>query len=225
MNRSYHRQSFCKHSGLKELRLKTAIHEAGHAAAIYLGNKQRQLPPVFFQIVIAGLSDHIQASGFPGNCFAKVQGGRLIHTLPDSVDEATRDFSQTQKQAYLQAFEADMVNFLIGPLAEANYIALMDDEIINCRLVNLTALHNYGGTADLQVIEEYLDCLSRDITDREQKISELFAAAFNFINDRANWRAIIALANAILVNKNEVIDCGEIIAVLDSHFYTARKIA
>jgi hypothetical protein len=28
-----------------ELSRKTAIHEAGHAAAIYLGNKQKQLPP------------------------------------------------------------------------------------------------------------------------------------------------------------------------------------
>jgi hypothetical protein len=29
-----------------------AFHEAGHAAAIYLYNKQKQLPPVYFQITI-----------------------------------------------------------------------------------------------------------------------------------------------------------------------------
>jgi len=31
-----------------ELSRRTAIHEAGHAVAIYFGNKQKQLPPVFF---------------------------------------------------------------------------------------------------------------------------------------------------------------------------------
>ena len=35
-----------------ELSRKTAIHEAGHAAAIYLGNKQKQLPPVFFRYLL-----------------------------------------------------------------------------------------------------------------------------------------------------------------------------
>jgi len=29
-----------------------AFHEAGHAAAIHLYNKQKQLPPVYFQITI-----------------------------------------------------------------------------------------------------------------------------------------------------------------------------
>jgi hypothetical protein len=31
---------------------RNAYHQAGHAAAIYLGNKQKQLPVVFFQIVV-----------------------------------------------------------------------------------------------------------------------------------------------------------------------------
>jgi len=35
-----------------ELSRKTAIHEAGHAAAIYLGNKQKQLPPIFFRFLL-----------------------------------------------------------------------------------------------------------------------------------------------------------------------------
>ena len=32
-----------------------AFHEAGHASAIYLYNKQKQLPPVYFQITIKAL--------------------------------------------------------------------------------------------------------------------------------------------------------------------------
>lgn len=265
MNRSYHRPAFCNDSSLKELRLKTAIHEAGHAAAIYLGNKQKQLPPVFFQIVISGLCNHPQFSNnqFVGaetsyapeatafkeanlglhsaslsgttnlppvppithRYFAKVHGGRLIHTLPVSVAEAVRDFETAQKQAYLQAFEADIINLLVGPLAEANYVAMQDDEIINSCLVNLSALINYGGAADLQVVGDYLDCLTKDMAEREQIIGGLFAAAFNFINDRANWRAIIGLANTIMTSKNDVIGCEETIAVLDAHFYSERKIA
>ena len=40
-----------------------AFHEAGHAAAIYLYNKQKQLPSVDFQITITN-TDHAQANSF-----------------------------------------------------------------------------------------------------------------------------------------------------------------
>jgi len=167
----------------------------------------------------------VVSSRFYQQCFAQVEGGRLIHTLPSSLEEVARDFSQAQKQAYLQAFDADMVNLLVGPLAEANYIAMTDDEILNHRLISLPALPHYGGETDLQMIEAYLACIVDGEQARERKISELFAAAFNFINDRDNWRAIIGLANAILMNNGDVMDCEEVIAVLDTHFYATRKIA
>ena len=35
-----------------ELIRQVAFHEAGHAAAIHIRNKQKQLPPIFFQIYI-----------------------------------------------------------------------------------------------------------------------------------------------------------------------------
>lgn len=225
MNRSYLTQAVYTQSSFKELSRKTAIHEAGHAAAIYLRNREKQLPPVYFQIFIADTGTKRQKSKTGNYWFAKVQGGRLIHTLPDSLEEATRDFSPEQKQAYIEAFEADMVNLLVGPLAEANYVALRDDEIINSRLVDLKALHNYGGTADLQVIDDYLNCWTADAMLREMKMAELFALAFDFINQRANWRAINALANAILANTKQLLDCEEIIAVLDAHFFTGKKAA
>ncbi|MDD2725023.1 MAG: hypothetical protein PHH59_13510 [Methylovulum sp.] len=207
---------------MKELGMKTAIHEAGHAAAIYFGNKQKQLPPVCFQIAITGLCQNT-ASGIVW--LAKVDGGRLIHTLPSSVPEATREFSAVQKQAYINAFEADIINLLVGPLAEANYIALRDDEIFNSRLVNISSLHHYGGATDLQLVNDYLDCFNFDPMAREQKIAELFAVAFTFIHDRDNWRAIIGLANFILANSQQVIECEEIIAVLDAHSGARRKAA
>lgn len=215
-----------------ELSRKTAIHEAGHAAAIYLGNKQKQLPPVFFQIFIKGRSNGLQSAGCLckpydscNYCITKIEGGRLIHTLPSSVVEAICDFSSTQKQAYHRAFEADIINLLVGPLAEANYVAKRDDEPINPRLVNLNALHYYGGASDLEAINEYLACLIANKAQREKKLSELFLAAFHFINDRSNWNAIMALADYILADCKNIIECEEIIAVLDAHCFVARKSA
>jgi len=213
-----------------ELSRKTAIHEAGHAAAIYLGNKQKQLPPVFFQIFIKELNSNFQSTGCLctsydscNHCFTKIEGGRLIHTLPSSFDEAISGFSSIQKQAYQLAYEADIINLLVGPLAEANYVAMRDDEPINPRLVNLNALHYYGGSSDLETINEYLDCLIVDRVQREKKLSELFLAAFNFINDRSNWHAITALADYILADCKNIIECEEIISVLDAHYFIARK--
>lgn len=203
------------------LRKQTAIHEAGHAAAIYLGNKHKQLPPVFFQIIIKDIMHEgewrCQTSPSPSMaCFAKVEGGRLIHTLPSSLAEATRRFSPLELQAYQSAFEADIVNFLAGPLAEAKYVALCDDEIFNPRLVNLDALHFYGGTADVALAREYLDCLVVDPQEKKRLIAELFTAAYQFISQRSHWRAITALADFILSSGKKVIACEEIIRVLDA---------
>ncbi|MFA6072049.1 MAG: hypothetical protein WC810_26070 [Janthinobacterium sp.] len=215
-----------------ELSRKTAIHEAGHAAAIYIGNKQKQLPPVYFQIFIKEQNYDSQTIGclcksYDGcnHCITRIEGGRLIHTLPSSLDEAVCDFSSAQKKAYQNAFEADIINLLVGPLAEANYVAMRDDEPINPRLVNLNALHSYGGSSDLETIKEYLDCLIADSAHREKKLSELFLAAFDFINDKSNWYAIMALADYILMDRKKIIECEEIIAVLEAHYFVTRKSA
>lgn len=204
----------------QEVNRKIAIHEAGHAAAIYLGNKQKRLPPVFFQIFIKPLDRDIESSPLLSKpeheYIAKVDGGRLIDMLPSSIEEATRDFTLIQKLAYQRAFEADMINILVGPLAEANYIAQRDGELINAHLVNINALHYYGGTSDLDSVNEYLDCFIADAELREQKITELFLAAFSFINNNSNWRAITALADYIVTGSKSVIECDEIIAVLEA---------
>jgi len=204
----------------QELSIQTAIHEAGHAAAIHLGNKQKQLPPVFFQIVIQG--ENIQAPSLPlpincANGMARIDGGRLIHTLPSSTAEATQLFYPDQKQAYERAFEADIINLLVGPLAEAMYIAKRDDELINPYLVDLNALHYYGGSADLALVNEYLECLLPNREQRERKIAELFLAAYKFVSMWAHWRAIIGLANYILMSPKPIIECEEAMIVLDSY--------
>jgi hypothetical protein len=201
-----------------ELRRKTAIHEAGHAAAIHFGNKQKKLPPVFFRIIINNY-----LCGSDDNCITKIEGGRLIHTLPSSIKEACCNFSVAQKYAYQQAFEADIINLLVGSLAEANYIAQRDNEIISPRLVPLNALHNYGGASDLEIINEYLQCFITNEIEQEEKITELFSAAFDFINEWSHWYAIIALADYMLENDKDIIDYEEVVAVLDAHFSVVRR--
>ncbi len=222
MNRSYEQKDIFAQNSLSKIRLKTAVHEAGHAAAIYLGNKQKQLQPVFFQIVIS----EIPGSTFKSNhCMARVQGGRLIHSLTRSMKESSRHFSPEQKEGYLKAFNADIVNLMVGPLAEANYVALMDNEIINSHLVNFPALRFYGGASDMETIAEYLDFYTDDATERKQQIDSLFYEAFRFINDRANWRAIIALSQIIMASKNELVSYQEIADVLDRHSRPLAKSA
>jgi hypothetical protein len=204
----------------QEVNRKVAVHEAGHAAAIYLGNKQKRLPPVFFQIFITPVNSGFQSSQFfskPDTKYvANIDGGRLIHMLPSSIEEATNDFSSAEKFAYQCAFEADMINMLVGPLAEAKYIAQRDGELINPRLIHLNALHYFGGTSDLESVKEYLECFPANSKLRDQKITALYLEAFNFVNERSNWRAITALANYIVSEDKSVIECNEIIEVLET---------
>jgi hypothetical protein len=50
---------------------------------------------------------------------------------------------------YLIASEADIINLLIGPLAEAKHVYNRDGELFNHKLVDLKLLKNYGGSSDL----------------------------------------------------------------------------
>ncbi|MFZ2404020.1 MAG: hypothetical protein WAW41_02710, partial [Methylobacter sp.] len=134
----------------QEVYRKVAVHEAGHAAAIYLGNKRKRLPPVFFQIFITPVNGGFQSSPFLSKpetkYIANIDGGRLIHTLPSSIEEATSGFSSAQRMGYQCAFEADMINMLAGSLAEAKYITERDGEPVNPRLIYLNALYYFDAT-------------------------------------------------------------------------------
>jgi len=204
----------------QEVNRKVAIHEAGHASAIHLGNKQKRLPPVFFQIFITPMKGDFHSSEFlskPATKYiANIDGGRLIHTLPSSIEEATDGFTSAQKIDYQRAFEADMMNILVGPLAEAKYITQRDGELFNSRLIHLDALHFFGGASDLESVNEYLECFLSNSELRKQKITELFLAAFNFVNDQSNWCAITALADYIITEDKSIIECNEISAVLET---------
>ncbi|MBL6987650.1 MAG: hypothetical protein ISR72_11570 [Methylobacter sp.] len=197
-----------------------AFHEAGHAAAIYLYNRQKQLPPVHFSITIK-MQDRKIDSALDTHSFAYdhyaafVEGGRLIQSLPVALLESSHYFSDIEQDAYKTAFEADMINLLVGPLAEAKHVALRDDEQFNAQLVNINALHNYGGTSDLNQVHEYLEIYIANRSRHQDKMVELFNNAFQFISSPIYWRAVERLAVYILNNKENIISCEEAIAVLD----------
>lgn len=137
---------------LTEHKQRIAFHEAGHAAGICLNNKAKQLPPVYFKIIFKGISSaSAMAEGMAYQaahceCWAYVEGGRLIECLPLSIDSiANNVFNRQETMAqlindYMLSFEADITNLLIGPLAEAKHVAEMDDELFNHKLVNLRKL-------------------------------------------------------------------------------------
>ncbi|MGR9044980.1 MAG: hypothetical protein ACU83N_06780 [Gammaproteobacteria bacterium] len=205
----------------QELVLQTAFHEAGHAAAIYLCNRQKQLPPVHFQITLGGLCGKTNQTNFIAShakpdWVANVEGGHLINNLPVSVIENNGYFSDDESNGYRLAVEADIINLLAGPLAEAKYVAQRDNELINARLITLNSLKYYGGTSDLEKVDEYLNGLIITEGKRTEKLDELFSAAFQFVEKPSHWKSITHLAHYILHNEKDIISCEEAIAVLDN---------
>lgn len=227
---NYDRKANISHTTcLIQVGKRNAYHQAGHAAAIYLGNQHKQLPAVHFQVTI---KPQERDSGQPSRTMrlsrqyaAKVEGGRLIQNLPMSFVEAAQYLSQPEQEQYRCAFEADVINLLAGPLAEAKYVALRDDEVFNANLVYLGALKFYGGGATLDIITEYMECFIPDRTERKQKLAELFLAAYSFVNKRSSWSAIITLAEFILdankVEPKSIISCEDLIALLESRYVPA----
>ncbi|MGZ5028114.1 MAG: hypothetical protein ACXWE9_11610 [Methylobacter sp.] len=206
---------------LIEQKKRIAFHEAGHAAGIYLNNKSRQLPSVFFNILFKDMSDvaNVDAMAYQAaqdDCIARVEGGRLIEA-PPSIDSPVKGYEPVKRlmSNYKAAFEADIINMLIGPLAEAKYIAEIDNEPFNHKLVNLDALRNYGGSSDLILVNDYLHRFSTDTEQKEETLAKLFSAAFDFVNEDVNWAAITGLAGYILESTSNIIGYEEIVLILD----------
>jgi hypothetical protein len=203
--------------GLLEQRTCIAFHEAGHAAAIYLNNKARNLSPAAFQIIFKDLNEE-SGKGImvyqvtQNDCIARVTGGRAVKSLPSSIEDLIHKHSDHDETT--KALEIDIINLLIGPLAEAKYIAETDDELFSRQLIGLGALQNYGGSSDLELVYEYLQCISGSKEQQSKKLAALYSEAFNFIADRANWAAITKLANYILDSNKNIIDSEEVAELL-----------
>lgn len=208
MERNYHTTtSAFVHPG--ELHWRTAFHEAGHAAAIHLRNQQSQLPPVFFEIQVK------RPSGDNPNFLAKVIDGNLIQNLPIAVLESFSSLAYSELHSCQRAYEADVINLLVGPLAEAKYVSIRDDEVFNLNLVNIDALRNYGGHSDLEKANSYLENFITSKWQREEKMLDLLSQAFDFIDTPQHWKCIVSLAHYILDSQQEIISCDEAINVFD----------
>ena len=201
------------------------FHEAGHAAAIYLNNKAHNLPPIYFQIILNDSRFFIDENGTcfqatHDQCTSRVEGGRLIEEFVLNIADLSLDLMikegtvSTSTAAYLSAFDADIINLLVGPLAEAKFSYSRDDELFTHKMVNLAALKNYGGEADLDLVHEYIESFSSSHSLQEAKMAELFKQACEFVTNASHWQAITKLANYILLGNKNVISCEEIEAVL-----------
>ncbi len=193
---------------IQELTHQTAFHEAGHAASIYLGNIQKQLPAVYFQIQIKKSNSKNELS------VAKVTDGRLIQNLPMAGIDL-QSLSVLDRLKYQQAYEADIVNLLVGPLAEAKYVSIRDDEAFNFNLINTHALNYYGGSSDVKKAYAYLEYFISYEAQREEKMIELFSQAFQFIESNNNWKYILNLAHYILNSEKDIITCEEAVEVFE----------
>ncbi len=209
MQRNY-QTAYSQSQNNQELITQTAIHEAGHVASIYLGNKKKQLPPVFFQIKITNSPTVDKQPQF-----AKVIGGHLIQSLPIAEAADTELLSKEQQLLYQSAYEADVVNLLVGPLAEARYVSVRDDEEFNVNLLNTYALNYYGGYSDVKKANAYLEYFISSERKRKEKMLELFSQAFVFVESDENWRQIVNLAQYILHSDREIISCEEAIEVFN----------
>jgi hypothetical protein len=177
MNLNYSSTAFSQLTQNEPIK-RSAIHQAGHAVAIYLGNRQKQLPPFFFQVYYQEHPD--DSALLQSLCrisdkgIAELEDDHLTRNLPLSLQETTKAISSEQNRAYEHAFEADVISLLAGPLAEAKYVAMRDGELINPRLVNLNALHYYGGAYELEVVNDYLACSIAGKAERKKNCRAVF---------------------------------------------------
>ncbi len=209
MHRNYQSIYSCVENH-QELTIQTAFHEAGHAASIYIGNKEKQLPPVFFQIQITPPSKK------NGQVYsAKVIDGHLIQDLPVAGIESLESLSIEDRQDYQTAYEADVINLLVGPLAEAKYVLKRDDEPFSLDLLNTHGLNFYGGSSDTRKAYAYIEFFISSEKHREVKMHELFIQAFQFVENQNNWACVENLAQYLLNSKKEVLSCEEAVEIFD----------
>lgn len=192
----------------KTTALQIAFHEAGHAAAIHLSNLRKNLPPVFFQINLRNQTHN--------KYVARIEDGRLIQNLPFNILESSQFYSTSEQDSFKCAFEADIVNLLAGPLAEAKYIALKNKQTFNLDKISLEDLHEYGGTSDLETIQEYLENFIADKQRQTAKMTHLLKEAFEFVNAPIYWQAIERLAHFICNTEEDQVSCETVINILDA---------
>lgn len=199
---------------------RNAFHQAGRAVAVHLGNRKKHLPEVYFQITLSPIAEGIQhpnkAQENLAHYTAQLEGGRLIQDMPMPFDQVARDLPPHDQALFRIALEADLINLLAGPLAEAKYVAMCNEEEFNTGRVCLDDLKNFGGSTVMKLVEHYAKWLVKDPSGRNQKLAELFLAAYSFIDQPSNWNAITQVASYICNQTCGTIPCEDLILYLES---------
>jgi len=201
------------------LNQRVAYHEAGHATAIYLYNKYKNLPPIFFQVCIeTNLQKQLNNSdNFNQNHIAaKIEGGYLIENPLLSLSTNQAQMSLQAKKSYAMALDADVINLLAGSVAEAYYLSTHDGETLTASMLTVEALENYGAYSDFQKINTYLSYVSPCIKQQTQHLNKLLHETFNFMTQPKLWLAVESVAKLFLSTENNIIACEEIFAVIDA---------
>ena len=200
---------------------RSAYHEAGYAVAIHFNDRLKKLPKVFLKNILDNLDCTLSSRPSTGlyDCIVGIKGGRLIPDIYTdyAVSSGCRDALIARlTEGYRLVFEANMVNLLIGPLAEAKFVARLDNEVFNQELFTVNSLKNYGGEADLAIVNDYLQHYSVDPHEREEWMRQFLIQAFYFVDDRENWKTIAELGCYILARHGQSLSCEDLAAVLDN---------
>ena len=192
-----------------------AFHQAGHVAAIFFNNRHFGLPPIHFQIVIQSRTGCFDISSGNTNRHIQIIGGRIIDPLSISIKECSHHLSLADRSDFLKALEADIINSLAGPIAEARYVSIRDNEPLNPQMLNFSSLAFYNGSHCNEIINDYLQCIDEG-DQRELKKTALFQTAYQFVSSRSNWNSISGLAEHILNSRTNKIDYEIITEILEN---------
>lgn len=202
---------------LSEQHKRIAFHTAGQAAAIYLRNKRMNLPSVPFRVLINIPQSQQQAFKLtPIKRYQiRIEGGQLVKSFAVSLTEVTDELVRQQQQYYQQLSDADIINIMAGPIAEAKYVAERDNEIITPRLVSFNALGFYNGMDEITTVSNYLQNRRLNAEEQHKTMINLYLTSFIFVGDAPVWRAINELANHFLTTQQMILEADEIGTVLD----------
>ena len=196
---------------------KKAYQQAGQAAAIYIGNKEKKLPAVYFKILIGPQAEASFASfGVPVSNginpdAVMIEGGRLVDNLLLLSDDVAKYFSPLQLEQYRSAVEADITNMLAGILAEAKYKAHLNKTPFDIGLFTAESLADYCEEDEWATICEYTQLYKED---RNRKLNRLVTLAFDFVSKPSYWRAISKLARFIQSKIMDAISCEEVASII-----------
>jgi hypothetical protein len=196
---------------------RTAVREAGHAVAIYIENRRKQLPAIYFHI-----KRHSGNPFFTSLC-PEICGGRLIPNL----SMIRREYPADRKNAgdawcCQRAYEADIVNLLAGAVAEARYESISTHSVFDRHALSPEMLQDYGGKSNFDEIFSYLDFFISSPKKRQAKLKVLLDEAGRFVVNPSNWHSISLLANTIYFSGEEIISYDQIIDVVGNKINQSR---